>query len=59
MARRKGTEGFHTRVVKMNKRKKIEDLDELEEVEETYESCVDDLPADIRRAVINGLRGLD
>lgn len=59
MARRTGNEGLYTRVVKMNKRRKVEDLDEMEEIEELYESCVDDLPADIRRAMINGSRGLD
>lgn len=60
MTRRTGKEALHTRIVKMDKKKRVEDLSEKEVMfEADYESCFDDLPADVRKAYLNGTWDLD
>jgi len=44
----------------MDKKKRVEDLSEKEVMfEADYESCFDDLPADVRKAYLNGTWDLD
>lgn len=60
MARRTGKEGLYQRVVKADVKRRREDFSEKEVLfEADYESCFEDLPADVRKAYLNGTWDLD
>jgi len=55
MTRRTGKEALHQRVVKMDVKERRESINEKEVLfEADYESCFDDLPANVRKAYLNG-----
>jgi hypothetical protein len=55
MTRRTGKENLHQRIVEMDVKKRREDLIDKEVLfEADYESCFDDLPANVRKAYLNG-----